>query len=145
MAMVKKIKVDTKWIENFLIEVKARNHIIYVDQPEDSGGKNKGITPLEHLLAALGSCICSMAVIIAKQKNIELKNFDVSVEGEIDYDVLLGKSKQPRPGFYKIVVKVKVDAALTDIEKKEFIKEIQSRCPVADGLMNITPVEVIIE
>lgn len=144
MATIKKIKVDTKWIENFLMEVKARNHVIYVDQPEDSGGKNKGLTPLEHLLAALGSCISSMAVIIAKQKNIKLKNIDVSVEGEIDYDVLLGKSKQPRPGFYKIVANVRIDADLTDNEKKEFIKEIQSRCPVADGLMNTTPVEVIL-
>lgn len=145
MATIKKIKVDTKWIDNFLMEVKARNHIIYVDQPEDSGGKNKGLTPLEHLLAALGSCISSMAVIIAKQKNISLKNFQVSVEGEIDYDVLLGKSKQPRPGFYKITVRLRVDADLNDTEKKKFIKEIQNRCPVADGLMNTTPLEVIVE
>ncbi len=145
MVNIKKVNVETTWVENFLIEVKARDHKIYVDQPETAGGQNKGLTPLEHLLVSLGGCIISLGLIIAKQKHIKLKNFNVSIEGEIDYDVLLGEATQPRAGFYKIIVKAKLEANLSEEDKKEFINEIKSRCPIADNLSNITPIEIVLE
>jgi hypothetical protein len=46
MATIKNIKVDAKWAGNMLIELKARDLVQYVDQPEASDGTNKGMTPL---------------------------------------------------------------------------------------------------
>jgi putative redox protein len=37
-------------------EIKARQHIIVCDQPQESGGFDEGMTPPELLLASLGSC-----------------------------------------------------------------------------------------
>jgi len=145
MATVKNIKVDARWVENMLIELKARDLVQYVDQPEASGGTNRGMTPLEYELGALASCIITIGIIAARQKRINLRGISVSTEGEIDYDVLMGKAKEPRAGFYKIKVKVNVDADLTPEEKKEFIKEVESRCPVGDNLSNNTPIEVEVE
>jgi len=37
-------------------EIKARQHTIPCDQPQESGGFDEGMTPPELLLASLGSC-----------------------------------------------------------------------------------------
>jgi uncharacterized OsmC-like protein len=145
MATIKNIKVDAKWAGNMLIELKARDLVQYVDQPEASGGTNKGMTPLEYVLGAMTSCIITIGLIIAKQKRLNIKGLSASAEGEIDYDVLMGKADKPRAGFYKIKVNVKVDADMSKEEKEKFLKEIESRCPVADNLLNPTQVEVVLE
>lgn len=145
MANIKTIKVDSRWLEKYLIEVKARDITAYVDQPEASGGTNKGLTPLEYQLAALSSCFITIGLIVSKQKGLKIRGLEASVEGEIDYDVLMGKSKEPRAGFYAIKVRVKVDGDLTKEEKENFIKEIESRCPIVDNLINNTPIEVVAE
>lgn len=145
MATVKTVKINSKWIEKSLIEVKAREHTVYVDQPEASGGTNKGPTPLEYLFVSLASCLITIGLIVARQKQLKINGLSADVEGDIDYDVLLGKSKEPRAGFYRIKVLVKVDGELTQQEKEEFIKEVESRCPIADNLLNHTPIEVVVE
>lgn len=145
MATVKTVKINSKWLEKSLIEVKAREHTVYVDQPEASGGTNKGPTPLEYLFVSLASCLITIGLIVARQKQLKINGLSADVEGDIDYDVLLGKSKEPRAGFYRIKVLVKVDGELTQQEKEEFIKEVESRCPIADNLLNHTPIEVVVE
>ncbi len=145
MATVKTVKINSKWLEKSLIEVKAREHTVYVDQPEASGGTNKGPTPLEYLFVSLASCLITIGLIVARQKQLKINGLSADVEGDIDYDVLLGKSKEPRAGFYRIKVLVKVDGELTQQEKEEFIKEVESRCPIADNLLNHTPIEVVLE
>ncbi|HEX2665084.1 MAG TPA: OsmC family protein [Candidatus Acidoferrum sp.] len=37
-------------------EIKARQHVIFSDQPAEDGGFDEGLTPPEMLLASLGSC-----------------------------------------------------------------------------------------
>jgi len=145
MGTVKTVKISSKWVEKNLIEVKAREHIVYVDQPEASGGTNKGPTPLEYLFASFASCIITIGLIVSRQRQLKIRGLSVDVEGDIDYDVLMGKSKEPRAGFYKIKAIVKVDGDLTQQEKEEFIKEVESRCPIADNLLNPTPIEVVVE
>ncbi|HOK23414.1 MAG TPA: OsmC family protein [Candidatus Hydrothermia bacterium] len=144
MAEIKKIKVDTRWVENMLVEVKARDLTQYVDQPLAGGGTNKGMTPLEYELAALTSCMITIGLIVARQKRLALKGLSASVEGELDYDVLMGKAKEPRAGFYKIKVNFKIDADISKEEKEGLLKEIEARCPVGDNLSNKTPVEVVL-
>lgn len=145
MATVKTVKLSSRWVEKSLIEVKARDLTAYVDQPESAGGTNKGLTPLEYLFASLSSCLITIALIVSRQKQIKINGLSVDVEGDIDYDVLLGKSKEPRAGFYRIKAVVKIDGDLTQEEKEEFIKEVESRCPIADNLLNPTPIEVVVE
>ena len=80
--------------------------------------------------------------IIARQKRITLRAMEVSVDGDVDMEVLLGKSKANRPGFGGIRVVVKIDADLSPEEKKVFLAELEARCPVSDNLKNATPVSV---
>ena len=122
------------------IESEVRNHRVVIDQPKPAGGTDAGPTSLEYLFCALAGCIGSMGRIVAHQKKIALRGMQISVSGELDVDVLLGKSKQNRAGFGGITVRARIDADLTDEQKREFLKEVDERCPVSDNLRQVTSV-----
>jgi uncharacterized OsmC-like protein len=50
------------WVNGVQLEVQARTHRLLVDQPADEGGQDQGMTPVELLIASLGSCIGYFAV-----------------------------------------------------------------------------------
>jgi uncharacterized OsmC-like protein len=142
MAKMKTISVEAKLDEKFKIEVKAGEHLMVVDQPKAGGGTNAGATPLEYLFAALAGCIGTIARIIAMQKRIPLRGMDIKVEGALDLETLLGKSKENRAGFTGIKVMLAIDSDMSRQQKEDFVKEIDGRCPVSDNIANITPVVI---
>lgn len=142
MAKMKAVSIEAKLDEKFKIEVKAGDHIMYVDQTKAGGGTDAGATPLEYLFASLAGCIGTVARIIANQKRIKLNGMDIKVEGAFDLETLLGKSKESRAGFSGIKVTLNIDSDMSKEEKEAFIHEVESRCPVSDNIVNITPVTV---
>jgi putative redox protein len=142
MAAVKTFNVQAKLGEKFTIESKIGNHTLYVDQPQTGGGNDKGPTPMEVLLLALASCIMTVGRIIARQKRITLRTMEVNVEGDVDLEVLLGKSKANRAGYGGIKAIVTIDADMSPEEKKAFLVELEERCPVSDNLLHTTPLSL---
>lgn len=142
MAKMKTIGIEAKLDDKFKIEVKAGDHIMYVDQTKAGGGTDAGATPLEYLFASLAGCIGTVARIVANQKRIKLNGMDIKVEGAFDLETLLGKSKENRAGFAGIKVTLNIDSDMSKEEKDAFVHEVESRCPVSDNIANITPVEI---
>ena len=142
MAAIKTVTVTATGPENWLITTKAGAHTALVDQPEAMGGENKGPSPLDYVFVSLASCLITVAKIVAGQRKIDLRGVEVEVSGELNLDVLRGKEKNERAGFTSMVANIKVDADLTDEEKKDFLEEVDRRCPISDNLMNATPIEV---
>lgn len=140
MANIKKVEIVASLGAGMKIESRVRDHRVVIDQPKPGGGTDTGPTPLEYLLCALAGCIGSIGRIVAHQKKIELRGMEVTVGGELDVDVLLGKTKQSRAGFSGISVRAKIDADLTDEQKREFLREVDERCPVSDNLRQLTAV-----
>lgn len=136
------MKIEAVAGPKFAIEAQLGSHTCYIDQPKDKMGEDKGPSPLQYLLFSLAGCIGSIGRIIAMQKKIELRGMKITVSGAIDKDFLLGKTTEGRAGFTNIDVKVDVDADLSEEDKKQFVHEIDSRCPVSDNLMNGTTVSV---
>lgn len=134
--MQKTITVNSTWKSGMRVDVQARNYAMVVDQPEAMGGKNEGPTPLEYQLFALGGCLGTIAAIIAKQERIDLRNFSVAIEGDLDTDYLMGKTTEGRPGFTEFRVVVEIDADMTAEEKEAFFHKVDARCPISDNLMN---------
>ena len=120
------------------------SHSFIVDQPKAAGGTDEGPNPLEIFLSSLPACICAIGRIIANQRRIDLKGMNVEVEGDIDKDFLLGKTKEGRAGFIEIRSYVNIDADMTTAEKEQFLKEIAERCPIADNIINSTVVKPVI-
>ncbi len=141
----KTIRVTGTQGPGFNMTVSAGKHRFSIDQPQAGGGNDEGPTPLEYLAGSLAGCLGAIARIMAHQRKIELRGLDFEVEGELDMDGLLGKPTEQRVGFQGFTVKVKLDAALSDEEKKAFAEEMERRCPVSENLSNATPVHVVAE
>ncbi len=127
------MKIEAKVNEGFKTEIGCSNPFI-IDQPKAAGGNNLGPNPLEVFLSSLGACVCAIGRIISNQKRLNVKMINVEVQGDIDKDFLLGKTKEGRAGFQEIRMNVEIDADMTAAEKEAFVGEIASRCPVADNI-----------
>lgn len=141
------VKAKTSLKENVLVEAEARGHKIIIDEPANLGGTDKGMNPVEVLLSALGACQSIVARIYAEKFGIDLQNFWVDIEGDIDTDGFLGKS-DVRPGFESIRYTFHIETTASE-EKVEAYKEyIEAHCPVGDTIantVNLVSSKVIVE
>ncbi|RKQ30278.1 OsmC family protein [Oceanobacillus halophilus] len=129
------VRAKTLLKEKVLVETEARGHKVIVDEPENLGGTDKGMNPVELLLSALGACQAIVARTYAEKFDVDLQNFWVELEGDIDLDGFLGKS-DVRPGFSEIRYTFHIETSASE-EKVEAYKEfIENHCPVGDTIAN---------
>jgi len=140
----KKVQVEIKQGAGFRTECKVGKHTVIIDQPAPAGGTDAGPTPLDVQLMALGGCVAAIGRIIANQRKLAVRGIEVTVEGDIDTDGLLGKPTQQRVGFSAITARVKIDADMSPAEKEQFLHDIDARCPISENLQNATPVSMIL-
>jgi uncharacterized OsmC-like protein len=138
------MKVTAHLFEKYRIEVKADNHVIRIDQPAAGGGTDAGPNPLAYQLSALAGCIGTVARIVANRQQIPLRGMTIDVEGDIDTDYLLGRTKEGRAGFQAFRIMVNIDADMSREAKEKFIHEVDSRCPISENLLNGTPMEIVV-
>lgn len=141
----KTVVVKAKMGDGFAMESTLGNHVLQIDQPDAMGGTDTGPNPLQYFLLSLGGCIGAIARIIANQKQLAVRGLSVSIRGELDTDALLGKNPDIRAGFESIAADVEIDADMTGEEKKEFLAEVEARCPVSDNMSGTTPVTVSLQ
>ncbi|OAD23001.1 OsmC family protein [Candidatus Thiomargarita nelsonii] len=145
MATMKKLEIGAKLVDNFKFESHIRNHQFIIDQPPKAGGKDEGPSPLEYLCLSLAACVVTVGQIMAKQKRIKLRNIEAKVEAEVDSDVFMGKGQEHRAGFLGFKILTKIDADMSLEEKKAFLKELDSRCPISENLQHTTPVTLEVD
>ena len=145
MAVNKNVDVTAKLMDKYKIEMKARNHTVYIDQPPAMGGEDFAPTPLEYVFFALAGCICTIGKIVAAQERIDLRGIECKVEGGLNTAVLMGKSNGDRAGFQNMKVITKIDADMTQEEKEAFLKKVDARCPISDNIVNGSTVEFVVE
>lgn len=143
--MIKTENIQSAWKGGMRVDNLSGDHTMIIDQPADMGGTNVGPNPLAFLLMALGGCLATVAAIVARQEQIELRGFSIEVEGDYDVDFLMGKSEEGRAGFTEIRQIVKIDADLTDEEKAAFFEKVHSRCPVTDTILERTRIEYMVK
>ncbi len=75
-----KESMEITWIKGVQLDVKVRGHRILTDQPLDEGGTDEGMTPVEMLVASLGSCIGYFAVRFFQRHKFETAGLRVAME-----------------------------------------------------------------
>jgi putative redox protein len=75
--------VTTSWLNNMSFETEINGHKIIIDAVPEAGGENKGPRPKSFMLAALGGCTGMDVISILKKMHVEVKKFDVIVEGDL--------------------------------------------------------------
>jgi len=124
---------SVRLIEGTRVEAEARGFKVTVDEPEQIGGSNQGMTPVELLLSSLGSCLSITISLFSKAFHVDIQELRLDVEGELDPMAAMGQSDS-RSGYQDIRVNVHIvsDAPQSRIEK--LIKMAESKCPVSDTL-----------
>lgn len=123
-------------MQKLTVSCTARNFTVILDEPPVLGGDDNGMNPVEALLSSLGACKCIVAGAFAKMHKINLKSIKIDLEGVLDPDGFLGKNPKAKMGFSKIITRFHICADNTPEEIKQFVKFIESHCPVHDTLAN---------
>ncbi len=121
--------------EGMQVETSTGKFTVLMDEPKSLGGTDKALNPVENLLCALGACQSIVAAAFAKSQGINLQDFRVELEGDLDPDGFMGLA-DVRNGFQEIRFKMyfKTDASPDKVEA--FADFIEKRCPVGDCLEN---------
>lgn len=127
--------------EGVKVKVQAREFSFTIDEPKELGGTNLGMNPVEALLGSLGACQAIVARVYAKKFNVELNDFRVEVEGDLDLDGFFGLS-DVRPGYSEIRYRFVIDSASPRENIDALIEHLVKHCPVGDSLA--APVKLVL-
>ena len=136
-------KSRVMWRENFHASAFAREMSpLDVDQPDWLMGDNRGFSPHELVLSALGASIAVAFVAGATALGVGLDMLEIEVAGELDLPAIFGISGGT-PGYRAISVTIdaKSDAPPEVLEMLQ--EKAMSLSPVADTLRR--PVRISVE
>lgn len=131
--------------EGLQVEVTAGKHKFILDEPEELGGGDTGMNPVEALVGALGACKCIVARAFAKAHKIDLQEIRVETEGDLDTDGFLGKNKDAKIGYTEIRSKYYIKSSSSEEEIKKFVEFVEANCPVCDTIVNSPELKVEIK
>ena len=131
--------VTTSLVNDYEASVQIRDFALTVDEPEQIGGTNAGPTPVELVLAALGTCQEIVYATYARVLGIPLNGVDVSAEGRLDLRGFFGVADVPA-GFKDVTYTVAIDSPASQEEIDRLVAAVNAHCPVLDILQQPVPV-----
>jgi putative redox protein len=115
--------------EGLTHEWTARGHRLVADEPEIAGGDDRGPTPYELLLAALGTCTSMTLLLYARRKAWPLERVEVRLTHDRIHAKDCGDCESTEGRIDTIHRQIRVRGALTE-EQRVRLLEIAQRCPV---------------
>jgi len=109
------MKARVKWVEDVTFVGEADSgHAVVMDGPPESGGKNRGMRPMEMLLVGMGGCTAFDVVFILKKARQAVTDCEVVLEAE--------RAPEPPKVFTRIHVHYRVrGAGLSDAQVKRAV------------------------
>jgi uncharacterized OsmC-like protein len=124
-------------------EQKHRSTFTYdADHPLQFAAEDNGVTPVEYVLVALGSCLTAGIAAVAQQRKIQLRSVEATIEAEMDLHGILGADPEVRNGFSGIRVRYAIDADASAADVEALVAQSQKRSAVYDIITNPTNVTV---
>lgn len=135
------LKAEVESLGGLQLKCSARGFEFMIDEPENVGGTNEALNPLEALLCSLGACKMMVVRFFYQAKQINLKSMRVEILGEIDSDRLKG-NPNVKVGFSKIITNYYIEADNTEEEIQDLVNFIEKTCPVKDTIVNAPEMEL---
>ncbi len=126
----------------FRSDVSIRDHSLTIDEPKSIGGTDLGPSPVEVILAALGSCQEITYRAFAAAMGIELDKISVELEGDIDFRGFFAVDEAVRPGFDQVRAVVSIESKAPPAALEKLKGMVDSHCPVLDMLSNPVAVKL---
>jgi len=127
-------RCDSALQEGFQSAVSVRHHTLTVDEPTGIGGSDQGPTPVELVLAALGTCQEITYRAFATALGIPLQGVSASVEGDIDFRGFFALDDTVRPGFGALRVNITLTSNASPSDLARLSAAVNAHCPVLDML-----------
>jgi uncharacterized OsmC-like protein len=112
------------------------------DHPLAFAAEDNGITPVEYVLVALGSCLTAGIAAVAQQREIQLRSVRATLRAGMDLHGILGADPEVRNGFDGITVSYDIDADASPEDIRALVAQSQKRSAVYDILTHPTSVTV---
>jgi len=112
------------------------------DHPECFASEDRGATPVEIALSALGSCLTAGVAAVAQNRQIQLRSVTAHLEGSMNVLGILGADPDVRNGFNDVTVRFDIDADASPDEIRALVAQSQKRSAVFDLFTNPTNVVV---
>lgn len=113
----------------FAQEIVAGSHRLTSDEPAAAGGTDRGPTPYDLLLAAMGSCASMTLGLYARRKGWPLESVTVRLTHSKIHATDCANCESPNAKLDRIDVVIELRGPLTD-EQRARLLEIAGRCPV---------------
>ncbi|MFQ5527222.1 MAG: alpha/beta fold hydrolase [Thermoanaerobaculia bacterium] len=122
----------------------AGSHQLVADEPRSVGGTDRGPTPYELLLAALGACKSMTLRMYAERKKWPLERVTVRVEHARIHARDCDECESEDGRVDRIDASLRVTGDLTE-EQRARLAEIADRCPVHRTLTSETVISTVLE
>jgi putative redox protein len=115
--------------QGFFTELFANGHAMMADEPKEYGGTDRGPSPYEYLLAALGACTSMTLQMYARHKKIPLERAVVRLSHQKIHAKDCGHCDATDGKIDRMEREVELIGALDDNQRQRLL-EIAERCPV---------------
>ena len=120
-------------LNGFRTEIEARSHGLVADEPTTLGGTDRGPTPYELLLGALGSCMAMTLRMYADRKGWPLEGVEVQLRTARSHEADCVQCDEKDVGITTVERRLELSGSLTDAQRERLL-EIADRCPVKQTL-----------
>jgi putative redox protein len=118
--------------EPYRIEIKSpTGNVVIADEPIEKGGQDKGFSPKELLVSALGACTCATVRMYADRKAWDLESVDATIE-------LIEETGQT-----KFIRKLQLTGKLDEAQRARLLA-VANACPIHKILTNSIAIETVL-
>jgi len=137
MVRIKKIPQTGLRIEAAMetpqrVLVRGAEKSLRLDMPQLLGGTNKGVMPLEALLAAYAGSLNVVGNFVAKTMDFDLRHWEFTIWAEFDPRGIYGLKKVPQA-----LLVVHVEARVTTPESERRLAQLRKRMAERDPVHNL--------
>ncbi|HEX6574112.1 MAG TPA: OsmC family protein [Gemmatimonadaceae bacterium] len=130
---------NARWVTSrigrsgFHTNISSGGHHLIADEPVPVGGTDRGLTPYELLLSALGACTAMTLRIYADRKGWDLESATVQLRSARSHEKDCEECVDHKVGIGVIERRLGFEGSLTE-EQRQRLTEIADRCPVKQTL-----------
>lgn len=117
----------------YRVQLQARQHTFFADEPASAGGTDTGPTPYEHLLAALGSCVAITLRMYADRKGWPLERLQVRLRPAPSHAADCEACETSEVGPTQFEREISLEGPLSDDQRMRLLL-IADRCPLKQTL-----------
>jgi len=119
----------------FTQHVQSHSHDWLADEPQDLGGDDRGPSPYDHLLAALGTCTSMTVMLYARRKSIPLEKVEIELEHGREHASDCVECADDGKRLDVLDRSIRLHGAIDEVQRAELLR-IADRCPVHRTLEN---------